>query len=197
MKQQRIVNEALVQEVQKAVAVLKEGGIILYPTDTVWGLGCDATNASAVSKIYELKKRTESKSMLILVDGINRIGRHVRELPPLTEDLVELAESPLTIIYPNAINLPDNLIADDGSIGIRVCRHEFCKYLINRLNRPIVSTSANISGSTAPKRLGEIPDAIKNSVDFIVDAQFEGRPTFRPSAIIKLGVNGEVEIIRE
>lgn len=190
-------NEALLQEVQNAVDILKKGGIILYPTDTVWGLGCDATNANAIDKIYKLKQRAESKSMLVLIDSFNRIGKYIREVPMLANDLVELAESPLTIIYPDAINLPDNLIAEDGSIGIRVCRHAFCQQLIHRLNRPIVSTSANISGANSPKRLNEVSKEISEQVDFIVNQKFEGHPTLRPSSIIKLGVKGEVEVIRE
>lgn len=190
-------NEALLQEVQNAVDALKKGGIILYPTDTVWGIGCDATNAGAIDKIYKIKQRAESKSMLVLVDNFNRIGKYIREVPMLANDLVELAESPLTIIYPDAINLPSNLIAEDGTIGIRVCRHAFCQQLIYRLGRPIVSTSANISGSNSPKRLNEVSKEISEQADFIVDQKFEGHPTLRPSSIIKLGVKGEVEVIRE
>ena len=190
-------NEALLQEVQNAVEVLKKGGVILYPTDTIWGIGCDATNPEAISKVYKIKQRQESKSMLVLIDNFNRIGRYVREVPMLANDLVELAESPLTIIYPDGINLADNLIAEDGSIGIRVCRHAFCQQLIHRLGRPIVSTSANIAGLTSPKRLDEVSKEVSEQVDFIVNPSFEGHPSFRPSSIIKLGVKGEVEVIRE
>ncbi|MDR0661549.1 MAG: threonylcarbamoyl-AMP synthase [Prevotellaceae bacterium] len=190
-------NNALLQEVQNAVTILKKGGIILYPTDTIWGLGCDATNAKAVDKIYKLKQRAESKSMLLLVDSLNRIGKYMREVPMLANDLVELAESPLTIIYSEAINLPDNLIAKDRSIGIRVCRHAFCQQLIYRLGCPIVSTSANISGMNHPKRLSEVSNEIAEQVDFTVNIKFEGHPTFRPSSVIKLGVKGEVEVIRD
>jgi L-threonylcarbamoyladenylate synthase len=190
-------NEALLQEVQNAIDILKKGGIILYPTDTVWGIGCDATNIEAISKIYKIKQREESKSMLVLIDSFNRIGKYIREIPMLANDLVKLAESPLTIIYPTAINLPDNLIAEDGSIGIRVCRHAFCQQLIYRLGRPIVSTSANISRANSPKRLNEVSKEIVDQIDFTVNPTFEGHSTFRPSSIIKLGVKGEVEVIRE
>lgn len=190
-------NEALLQEAQHTAAILKKGGIILYPTDTVWGIGCDATNADAIDKIYKLKQRAESKSMLVLLDNFNRIGKYIREVPMLANDLVELAESPLTIIYPDAINLPDSLIAEDGSIGIRICRHAFCQQLIYQLGRPIVSTSANISGTSSPKLLNEVDKEISEHVDFIVSPKFEGLPTLRPSSIIKLGVKGEVEVIRE
>ena len=191
------VNDALLLEVQQAVDTLRQGGTILYPTDTIWGIGCDATQPDAIDKIYQLKQRTDSKSMLVLVDSLNRVGRYVREVPALTGDLVELAESPLTIIYPTAIKLPDQLVAEDGSIGIRVCRHVFCQQLILRLGRPVVSTSANISGQDAPKRLSEVSATIVNGVDFVVSKAFEGRPTFRPSSIVRLGIRGEVEVIRE
>lgn len=197
MKQRYMPSDELQAEVQKTVEVLKQGGIILYPTDTLWGIGCDATNEVAVSKIYSLKQRAESKSMLLLIDDMKRIGRYVRQLPEIAFDLVELAESPTTIIYPGAVNLPTNLLAEDGSVGIRVCRHEFCQQLIYRLGRPIVSTSANVSGAVAPKRLAEVDKEIKEGVDYIVSPAFEGRPTFKPSAIVKLGLKGEVEVIRE
>ncbi len=194
---QKKVDEAIRLEVSKALEVLKKGGVILYPTDTVWGIGCDATRPEAIDRIYQLKKRAESKSMLLLVDGPNRISRYIREFPELANDLIDLSESPLTIIYPDAINLPDSLIAEDKSIGIRVCKHELCQLLIRGLNRPIVSTSANISGEVAPKRLSEVAKEIINGVDFVVNPQFEGHPTFKPSSIIKLGLKGEVEVIRE
>jgi len=184
-------------EIKKAVEILRNGGIILYPTDTVWGIGCDATNAEAVEKIYKLKRRSDSKSMLVLVDSADRISRYVKQIPNLASDLIELSNTPLTIIYPQAINLAANLVADDGTIGIRVVNHEFCRQLIFALNRPIVSTSANISGEKAPQKLDEITDEIKNNVDFIVNNVFTGKPSNKPSAIIKLGLKNEVEVIRK
>jgi L-threonylcarbamoyladenylate synthase len=184
-------------EIKKAVEILRNGGIILYPTDTVWGIGCDATNSESVEKIYKLKRRSDSKSMLVLVDSADRISRHVKQIPNLAADLIELSDTPLTIIYPQAVNLAPNLIAEDGTTGIRVVRHEFCKQLIFALNRPIVSTSANISGEKPPQKLNEVDDEIKNNVDFIVNSIFEGKPTYKPSAIIKLGLQNEVEVIRK
>jgi L-threonylcarbamoyladenylate synthase len=184
-------------EIKKAVEILQNGGIILYPTDTVWGIGCDATNAAAVEKIYTLKRRSDSKSMLVLVDSADRISRYVKQIPSLASDLIELSDTPLTIIYPQAVNIAENLVAEDGTIGIRVVNHEFCKQLIFALNRPIVSTSANISGEKSPQKLNEVADEIKNNVDFVVNSIFEGKPTCKPSAIIKLGINNEVEVIRK
>ncbi|MDR2652415.1 MAG: threonylcarbamoyl-AMP synthase [Prevotellaceae bacterium] len=184
-------------EIKKTVEVLKNGGIILYPTDTVWGIGCDATNADAVEKIYKLKQRSDSKSMLVLVDSANRISRYVKQIPNIASDLIELSDTPLTIIYPQAVNLAPNLISEDGTIGIRVVNHEFCKQLIFALNRPIVSTSANISGEKSPIIFEEIASEIRNNVDFTVNKIFEGNPTGKPSAIIKLGLKNEVEVIRK
>ncbi|MDR1984664.1 MAG: threonylcarbamoyl-AMP synthase [Prevotellaceae bacterium] len=184
-------------EIKKTVEILKNGGIILYPTDTVWGIGCDATNAAAVEKIYKLKQRNDNKSMLVLVDTADRISRHVKQIPNIAPDLIDLSDTPLTIIYPQATNLAPNLIAEDGTIGIRVAHHEFCKQLIFALNRPLVSTSANISGEKAAKTINEISQEIIKNVDFIVNKKFEGNPTYKPSAIIKLGLKNEVEVIRK
>lgn len=184
-------------EIHKAVEVLRSGGIILYPTDTVWGIGCDATNAAAVEKIFALKQRSDSKSMLVLVDSADRISRYVHQIPGIASDLIELSNTPLTIIYPQAVNLAPNLIAADGSVGIRVVKHEFCRQLIFALNRPIVSTSANISGEAAPKKLAEIANEIIAGVDLVVSSSFEGQPSNKPSAIIKLGLKNEVEVIRK
>lgn len=184
-------------EIRKAVEILKNGGIILFPSDTLWGTGCDATNAEAVEKIYRLKRRSDSKSMLVLVDSADRIARHVKQIPGIAADLIELSDTPLTIIYPQAMNLAPNLIAEDGTAGIRIVNHEFCKQLIFALNRPIVSTSANISGEKYPQEFNQISPEILNNVDFTVNKIFEGNPTKKPSAIIKLGLKNEVEVIRK
>ncbi|MDR2293486.1 MAG: threonylcarbamoyl-AMP synthase [Prevotellaceae bacterium] len=184
-------------EILKAVDVLKNGGIILYPTDTVWGIGCDATNAGAVEKIYKLKHRSDSKSMLVLVDSADRIARHVKQIPDIASELIELSNTPLTIIYPQAMNLAPNLIAEDGTTGIRVVKHEFCKQLIFALNRPIVSTSANVAGEKTPREFNQISQEILNNIDLVVNRIFEGNPTKKPSAIIKLGLKNEVEVIRK
>src|SRR5512145_1096859 len=144
------------QDIIKATEILREGGIILYPTDTIWGIGCDATNTEAVKKIYCLKQREETKSMLILVDHIDRIGRYIKEIPEAAIQLLEVNDQPMTIIYPGAINLASNLISTNGTIGIRVVNDDFCQKLIRKFNKPIVSTSANISGKPAPAFFSDI-----------------------------------------
>jgi len=169
----------------------------LYPTDTIWGIGCDASNEKAVQKIYEIKKRADSKSMLILIDDATRIPSYVEEMPELAWDLIELSEKPLTIIYSGAKNLAKNLIAEDGSVGIRVSRDNFTQELIRRFKKPIVSTSANISGQPAPAFFDEISEEIKSSVDYVVNHRQDDFTKSAPSGIIKLGVNGEVKVIRE
>lgn len=184
-------------DIKKAIEVLKNGGTILYPTDTVWGIGCDATNEKAVSKIYALKKRDDNKSMLVLVDHIDKLSLYLRQVPDLADDLISMSNKPLTIIYPGAVNLAQNLIADDGSIGIRVTSDEFCQKLISRFKKPIISTSANISNMPAPSIFVEISDEIKKSVDYVVGWRQDDTHKTKPSGIIKLGLNGEIKIIRE
>ena len=156
-------------EINKCLEVLENGGIILYPTDTIWGIGCDATNEEAVKKIYALKRREETKSMLLLVDKPERILSYIKEMPELAWNLIEYTEKPLTIIYPGAKNLAKNLIGEDGTIGIRVSSNEFNKKLIERFKKPIVSTSANISGETSPTCFAEISDELKSSVEYCVN----------------------------
>ena len=187
----------MTEALNAALKVIKSGGVILYPTDTIWGIGCDATNPEAVAKIYEIKQREDSKSMLVLIDKAGRIPSYVSEMPDLAWDLIELADKPLTIIYPKAKNLAKNLIAPDGSIGIRVVKHEFCDKLIGRFGKPIVSTSANISGKSSPKSFYEIDQEIKDKVDYIVSEKFDYPISDKPSGIIMLGINGEVKVIRE
>ncbi len=185
------------EEIKKAVEVLRAGGIILYPTDTIWGLGCDATNKDAVEKIYKIKHRNDSKSMLVLIDNPAKLNSYIDVVPELAWDLIDLADRPLTIIYPKAKNLASNIIAPDGTIGIRVTNEEFSKTLCQRFRMPIVSTSANISGVTAPIDFNNINDEIKNQVDYIVGFRQEETGGSTPSGIIKLGINGEVTVIRE
>ncbi len=185
------------QEIKKTLDILYSGGIILYPTDTIWGIGCDATNEEAVQKIYKIKQREDSKSMLVLIDDTFRIPSYIDEMPEIAWDLIELSEKPLTIIYPAAKNLAKNLVAKDGSIGIRVSHDEFTKELIRRFKKPIVSTSANISGQPAPAFFDEINEEIKSAVDYIVNHRQDDTTKSAPSGIIKLGVNGEVQVIRE
>jgi L-threonylcarbamoyladenylate synthase len=185
------------QDILKASDVLRKGGIILYPTDTIWGLGCDATNAEAVKKIHQLKQREEQKSMLVLVEHIDRIGRYVKEIPEIAIQLLEVNDQPMTIIYPGAVNLASNLVSPDGTIGIRVVNDDFCQKLIRKFNKPIVSTSANISGKPAPSFFSEVTDEIKDAVDYIVEWRQNDATKHTPSQIIKVGLNGEVEIVRK
>jgi len=187
------MNEAI----NKAIEVLRSGGIILYPTDTIWGLGCDATNKDAVEKIYKIKKRDDSKSMLVLIDNPAKLNSYIDIVPELAWDLIDLADKPLTIIYPNAKNLASNIIAHDRTIGIRVTNEDFSKKLCQRFRMPIVSTSANVSGATSPVNFNDIAEEIKTQVDYIVDFRQEESGGSTPSGIIKLGINGEVTVIRE
>lgn len=176
---------------------MQKGGVILYPTDTVWGIGCDATNEEAVKRVYEIKQRSDSKAMLVLVDSPVKVDFYVKDVPNVAWDLIELTTKPLTVIYDGARNLAPNLIAEDGSVGIRVTGEEFSKQLCFRFRKAIVSTSANISGQPAPAVFSEISDEIKNAVDYIVDYRREEKGHPKPSSIIKLGQKGEVKIIRE
>ncbi|OFY42422.1 MAG: threonylcarbamoyl-AMP synthase [Bacteroidetes bacterium GWF2_40_14] len=184
------------QAINEAIKVLRAGGVILYPTDTIWGLGCDATNPAAVEKIYKIKKRTDSKSLITLVDGLDMLYRYIKEVPEIACQLIEVSDSPLTIIYPGAIGLAPNIVAEDGSAGIRIPEHPFCQQLISKFRRPIVSTSANISGENAPSGYHDISDEIINSVDWIADPMLEEGSTGKPSSIIMLGLGGEIKIIR-
>ena len=182
--------------IQEAVGVLKAGGVILYPTDTVWGLGCDATNAEAVAKIFAIKKRSEAKSLVLLASDLDMVARYIREIPSIAIDLVEVNDAPMTIVYPGAQGLPEAVVAEDGSVGIRIPQNEFCVELARRLRAPLVSTSANISGEPAPARFSEIDPAIVSAVDWVAPKRLDAGATGRPSQIIKLGLRGEVEIIR-
>lgn len=185
------------EDIAKSIEVMRSGGIILYPTDTIWGLGCDATNRNAVEKIFSIKNRAEQKSMIILVDEDNKLMRFVRNIPEVAWDLIELSEKPLTIIYPGALGLAPNVIAEDGSVGIRVVKDDFCKQLIHKYGKAIVSTSANISGEASPAFFAEINNEIKSKVDYIVKHRQEDNTPKQPSSIIKLGLSGEIKIIRK
>lgn len=183
--------------VKEAVRILRAGGVILYPTDTIWGIGCDATNPEAVAKIYKIKQREDVKSMLVLIETPNRLNSYVNVVPDIAWDIVDVADKPLTIIYPGAKNLAPNLMAPDGTIGIRIVKHSFCEKMIRTFGKPIVSSSANISGKSYPKHFHEIDELILDSVDFVVPQEFEFEGTSTPSGVIKIGLSGEVKIIRE
>ena len=184
-------------DIKKALEVLKSGGIILYPTDTIWGIGCDATNEKAVEKIYKIKNREDSKSMLVLMENPALLERFVMEVPEIAWDLVEVATTPLTVIYPGAKNLAKNLVSEDGSIGIRFTKEAFTMQLLQRFRRPLVSTSANISGEKSPAFFYEISEEIKKQVDYIVEYRQNDITPALPSSIIKLGVGGQIDIIRK
>lgn len=184
-------------DIKKAIEILMKGGIILYPTDTVWGIGCDATNAEAVKRIYEIKQRDDSKSMLVLMDNPVKLQTYIQDVPEIAWDLIELTDKPLTIIYENARNLAENLIAEDGSVGIRITDEEFSKELCKRFRKPIVSTSANISGSPSPANFKEISQEIKNKMDYIVNYRQKDLSNANPSSIIKLSKDGTINIIRK
>lgn len=183
-------------DIKKAVEVMKKGGVILYPTDTVWGIGCDATNADAVAKVYAIKHRDDSKALICLVDSDARIQRYVRNVPEVAWNLLELAEKPTTVILDNAVNLAPNLIAEDGSIAMRITRESFSKKLCYRFQKPIVSTSANISGEPAAQNYCDISEELINAVDYVCWSRRQEHKPHTPSSIIKLSENGEVKIIR-
>ena len=214
--------------IQEAVKVLREGGVILYPTDTVWGIGCDATNEKAVARVFEIKRRSEAKSLVLLACDLDMVAKYIKVIPSIAIDLVEVNDAPMTIIYPGAQYLAPNAVAADGSVGIRIpidssfagSTHSsfagstgespagkaaprndltagaFCRELVRRLRRPLVSTSANISGEPTPASFAEISDEIKSAVDYVVPKPFGAGATGRSSQIIKLGLGGEVEILR-
>ena len=176
---------------------MREGGVILYPTDTIWGIGCDATNEDAVRRVYEIKQRQDSKAMLVLVDSSVKVDFYVRDVPEVAWDLIDLADKPLTIIYSGARNLAANLLAEDGSVGIRVTNEDFSQRLCQQFRKAIVSTSANISGQPSPKNFSEISEEVKSAVDYIVGYRQEEISNPKPSSIIKLDKGGVIKIIRE
>ncbi len=182
--------------VTAAVEVLKKGGLILYPTDTVWGIGCDATNAAAVARIYALKGDAQKKSMLVLVENPDEISRYIHKVPEVAWQLLEVANKPLTLILPRAAGVAENLIPEEGTLGMRIPNHAFCKALLRRLRRPLVSTSANLSGKPSPMNFSEISSEVREGVDLVVDPTLEGDATRKPSSLISVGEGGEIQIIR-
>lgn len=185
------------EEINKACKILLEGGIILYPTDTIWGIGCDATNEDAVKKVYEIKKRADAKAMLVMIDSPSKLAYYVDEVLPIAYDLIEVADKPLTIIYPHAKNVAVNLIAPDGTLGIRITKEEFSNQLCRQLNRPLVSTSANFSGEAPPLDFSGINPAIIDRMDYVVKYRQNEKGISKASGILRLGARGEITIIRE
>jgi len=184
-------------DIKKALEVLKSGGVILYPTDTIWGIGCDATNAEAVKRVYEIKKREDSKAMLVLMENPNRLNSYVDEVPEIALDLIDVTDKPMTIIYSGAKNLAKNLINSDGSIGIRITEEAFTQQLIQRFRKPIVSTSANISGDTPAQNFSEINQDIIDAVDYVVEYRQDEITKAQASSIIKIGTDWGIQVIRE
>lgn len=184
------------EDIKNAVETMKKGGIILYPTDTIWGIGCDATNEKAVSRIYEIKKRAENKAMLVLIDEMDKIERYVDDVPEMAYTLNEVSEKPITIIYDNARNLAKNLLGENDSVGIRVSREIFSKQLCAKFGKPIVSTSANISGEAPAPTFNAISDEIKQSVDYIVKYRQNDETEHTASSVIKLSAGNVIKILR-
>jgi L-threonylcarbamoyladenylate synthase len=185
------------EDLKNSLSVLKQGGIIVYPTDTVWGIGCDATNNTAVEKIFRIKTRETSKSLIILVDGIGMLERYVKTIPQTASELTSVSDSPLTIIYPDGKNLAAGICGEDGSVGIRICNEPFCNELITRFRRPLVSTSANISGKPSPALFREITGEIFSQVDYVVKYRQNDRQKHSPSPVIQIDKNGALKILRQ
>lgn len=209
-----MTDDKYIGTVTAAVETLRAGGIILYPTDTVWGIGCDATDPQAVDRIFAIKKRSGGKSLVLLVSDQNMLVRYIRKVPDMALDLIEVNDKPMTLIYPEAqyaaapsggdpapagdrYHLAYNVVAEDGSVGIRIPMSDFCRDLCRRLDRPVVSTSANMSGAPAPARFADISEEILSAVDFTVPETYGSGATGKASQIIKVGLGGEVEIIRQ
>lgn len=185
------------EDINQALEVLKNGGLILYPTDTIWGIGCDATNPEAVEKVFQLKGRAKEKSLIVLLHNENQLASYVTEIPEVAYQLIEYTDKPLTIVYSNAKNLAKNAIAEDGSIGIRIVNHPFCQQLLQRFRKPLISTSANLSGESSPKSFDDVSADIKNGVDYIVKFGQKEIGDGKSSSIMKLDPSGKFEFIRK
>jgi len=190
-------DDCMEDDLKKACEILRKGGVILYPTDTVWGIGCDATKEDAVKRIYEIKRRSDSKSMLTLMDSPAQLDRYIDDLPEIAQDLIENSDKPLTIIYSGAKNLAANLIASDGTIGIRITKEAFSKELCRRFGKPVVSTSANFSGDPSPSNFSEINREIFRLVDYVVNYRNDEKQKSKPSSIMRLEKSGVIKMIRE
>lgn len=192
LKIRTIMNE----DIKKAIEVLRKGGVILYPTDTIWGIGCDATNSAAVKRIYEIKHRAENKAMLVLLDSMTELDKYVDNIPSMAYDLNELSEKPITIIYNNVTGVAPELLGDNHSVGIRISREPFTQELCRQLRRPIVSTSANVSGAPSAAFFAEISDEIKQAVDYIVSYRQDDTTPHQPSSVVMLSPDNVVKILR-
>ncbi len=184
------------EDINACIEVLKKGGIILYPTDTVWGLGCDATNADAVDALFSLKKRPSNKAMICLVSDFKMLNQYVEEVPEVAYDILKYATRPTTIVYEKPIRIAENLVSEEDTLGIRVPKNEFCTKLIRKFKKPIVSTSANFAGDPTPRNFKSINTAIKQSVGYVVQKDYNKQKT-NPSSVIKIGLSGEVKILRK
>lgn len=184
------------EDLKNSLKTLREGGVILYPTDTIWGLGCDATNQAAVERIFSIKQRSDSKSLIVLVDGVAMLERYVDVVPEIVYELLDISDTPLTVVYPGGKNLAPAVIGSDGSVGIRVCHDPFCNELIKRLRKPLVSTSANLSGEPSPAVFSDVDTRITGSVDYAVHYRRDDKSRHSPSPIIKVDQNGVIKIIR-
>jgi L-threonylcarbamoyladenylate synthase len=184
-------------DIKGSLDTLRKGGIILYPTDTIWGLGCDPTNESSINRIFQIKSRAENKSLIILVDSISMAERYVTEIPEIVYELAEVSDTPLTIIYPKGKNLGNGVCSEDGSVAIRVCNDQFCNELIKRFRKPLVSTSANFSGSQAPGNFSEVEQDLIDKVDFVVKYRQNDRSKSSASPVIKVNLDGTIKIIRK
>ena len=189
-------DQNIINEVNESLGVIKRGGLLLYPTDTVWGIGCDATNADAIDKIYALKKRKESKALICLVSDMKMLNQFVEEIPEVAYNILKYADQPTTIIYDKPIRVAENLVGEDNTLGIRIVQDEFCRSLIKKMGRPLVSTSANISGEKTPMRFPEISQPILEEVDYIVNLQRKHKST-KSSTIIRLSNDGQVKVLRK
>ncbi len=189
-------DQRILDEVSESLAVLKRGGLLLYPTDTVWGIGCDATNADAVDKIYALKNRPESKALICLVSDLKMLRQYIEEIPEVAYNILKYADQPTTIVYDNPIRIAENLVAEDNTLGIRIVQDEFCQTLIRKLGKPLVSTSANVSGEHTPMRYPEISQPILEGVDYIVNLQRKYKST-KSSTVIRLSNDGQVKVLRK
>ena len=187
----------IADEVKKCIEVMRQGGVILYPTDTVWGIGCDATRSDDVRRVYEIKRRADNKALIVMLGDVNVLDRYVDEVPEVAYDLIELSDKPITIVYDQGINLAPELLGEDGSVGIRVTSEEFSLKLCRTYRRPIVSTSANVSGEPTSTTFSQISDDIKSRVDYIVKSKQRDNAEHQPSSVVKLGADGSVKIIRK